>query len=242
MVKQSCYNLYGTSSPVVLNYSPLWICFCAVTEFVCLVRANLACDQVSFLSVTFKWTNLILLLLLLLSFHPAFSCSSLLVLYKGQHQLPIYRNTLPRWIALPQPGGIVKSWRHLTKAPSNGQKKKREKREKANTAASKQQQDCRVTPCICWSGFIHPLLKLRRSFMVVPKNLKTDWSFVRCVKKQFRTKIPAFPAKCKVTFFHSTTRWNCQSLKSVLAWLLHRYLALGRNMKLPLSLHLHLLW
>lgn len=120
-------------------------------------------------------------------------------------------------------------------------KKKEEKREKANTAASKQ-QDRRVTPCICWSGFSHPLLKLRRSFMVVPKNLKTDWSFVRCVKQQFRTKIPAFPAKCKVTFFRSTTRWNCQSLKSVLAWLLHRYLALGRNMKLPLSLHLHLLW
>lgn len=51
--------------------------------------------------------------------------------------------------------------------------------------------------------------------MVMPKNLKTDWGFLRCVKQQFRTQIPAFPAKCEVTFFRNTTRWNCQSLKKV---------------------------
>lgn len=175
MVKQSCCNLHGTSSPVVLNYSPLWICCCAVTEFVCLVRANLACDQVSFLSVTFKWTNLILLLLLL-SFHPASSCSSLLVPYKGQHQLPILRKRFAtmnrfaaaRWFCEIMTPPDESSFQRAKK------KKKEEKREKANTAASKQQQDRRVTACISWSSFIQPFIKTKEKFHGYAKE-SSDW-------------------------------------------------------------------
>lgn len=112
-------------------------------------------------------------------------------------------------------------------------KKKEEKREKANTAASKQQEDRRVTACISWSSFIQPLLKLRRSFMVMPKNLKTDWSFVGCVKQQFRTQIPAFPAKCEVTFFRNTTRWNCQSLKKCSCLIAQSILGAGTQHEAP---------
>lgn len=55
----------------------------------------------AFLSVAFKWTN-VMLLLLLLSFHSAVYHSSLLVLYKGQHQLSVHWDTLPLRTALPQ--------------------------------------------------------------------------------------------------------------------------------------------
>lgn len=179
----------------------------------------------SFLSVTFKWTNGILLLL---SIHPAVYHPSLLVLYKGQRQPPIYRDTLPPGITLPQRVGIVKSWRHPRKAPSNVWKRRKKKRGKANSAASTQQQVRRVTAGISCSTFAHLLSKLKGSFMVIPKNLKTGWSFARCETNSYELK----SHNCR-HFFSVTQHAGFEEFKKCSCLIASSILAAGTQHEAP---------
>lgn len=122
------------------------------------------------------------------------------------------------------------TWRKLLPM---GKKKKRKGEKKPTLQHPSSSKTAESLPVCLGAVSFSLLLKLRRSFMVMPKNLKTDWSFVGCVKQQLRTKIPAFPAKCEVTFFRNTTLWNCQSLKNCSCLIAQSILGAGTQHEAP---------
>lgn len=143
-----------------------------------------------------------LLLLLLLSFHPAVHHPSLLALCRGQRQLPIYRHIAAGNHFCRSQSVLWNhdaTWGKLLPMCGKGEKRG----EQANSRASIL-QDRRVTGGISCSSFAHLLSKLKGSFMVIPKNLKT-LSFARFVT--VTNEIPKRPAKCKVRFFRNKARW-----------------------------------